>query len=286
MSYHLGQVSMPVSQVRLASAVITAVSFGFLIYLASVNFDWLTMNRGFLMLTGMVIGLLLGWIEARTVTRGLTENQQIIVWQVLLASVVLIGSPLLLAKLLLDNSDFLPFASYLFLPAVPVFSFFSGWLFRKFESKNNVQVKILSFGYIYYKEPIIVDSNRFSEFMRQVASRDSSSLWQQIGYTKRLMAALERRQDLESSTRENLLNIVRFMDRYRRMAIASLSIFLVAVSSMLIIISTDMLGLIRMSKINVGDIIGVGSGIVFFGFVTMVFFLVMNFKRKISNMLT
>jgi hypothetical protein len=124
------RVSIPVSQYRLAAAGITTVFFGVLLYLASTSLKWLTLTNGFLLLLGIVGGWLLGWFESRIVIRGLTKNTETIAWQILPVSIVMFGLPLLLGKLFLADSEFLPFAGYLTLPAIPVFSAVSGWRFN------------------------------------------------------------------------------------------------------------------------------------------------------------
>ena len=249
-----GQVSVPLSQIRLTFSVITAFIFGFLLYIASVNLQWLTISRALLIVLGVSLGLLLGWLEARTVTSGLSQKEQIVVWQVLAASAVMIGVPLLLAKIFLDSSEFLPFASYLFLPAVPAFGFSSGRIIRSFEQRHKVQVKMFSFGYLYHKEPIIVDADRFSAFMAIVASRDGAGLWQQAGYTKKLKGALESRQDIEPSKKQHLLAALKTMARYRSLGLIALSSIIIVGFSVLVVNCSQMLGgpvLLNNSSINI-----------------------------------
>jgi hypothetical protein len=248
------QVSIPLSQIRLTFSVFTAFSFGFLLYIASVNLKWLTLSRALLILVGVLFGLLLGWLEARTVTRGLKDKEQTIIWQVLAATIAIVGVPLLFAKFLLDGSEFLPFAGYLFLPAVPAFGFSSGWKLRVFEQRNNVQVRMLSFGYSYYKEPVIVDTDRFSTFMGLVASRDGAGLWQQIGYTKKLRVTLESNQDIAPTKKQQLLSALRTMARYRRLALIALSSIIIVGFSVLVVSCSQMFGgpvLLNNSSINI-----------------------------------
>jgi hypothetical protein len=285
MNYPLRRISIPVSQVRLTFAVITAVSFGFLIYLASFNVKWLIPNREFLIIIGVFVGLLFGWLETRTVTHGLNENQQILVWQILLSSAALIGLPLILAATLLDRSDFLPFAGYLFLPAMPAFSFLSGWRFWAFERKNNVQIKMLSFGYFYYAEPVIVDSNRFSEFLSVVASKDASALWQQIGYAKKLVAGLRSEQDLDASTRRKLLGILDTMRKYQILGLSTLAIFLISTFSLLAPIFTDLFGVTKIIDSGIMDILMPAMLVLFVVFGIAVFLLVKTFNLKISKLM-
>ena len=269
------QISVPLSQVRIIFSVFGLFVFGFLLYIVSVNFQWLTANRALLIIIGVFLGLILGLVEARTVTRGLSEKEQIVVWQVFAASAVIIGVPLLLAKIFIADSEFLPFASYLFLPVPPAFGFVSGYKLRSFEQKHNVQVKMLSFGYIYHKEPIVVDSNRFSTFITLVASRDGPGLWQQIGYVNSLRAALESRQDIEPLKKQQLVNVLKIMARYRAGALFALaSVIIVGFSFLVVPKLLDNLSLNLVMPIIVVYFISLMAG---------VFLMMKRFNSKIAN---
>ena len=271
---------------RLFTAVTSGVFFGFLLYLASTSLNWLTLTNGLLILIGVGGGLLLGWFEARIVTRGLSDNMQTVVWQIIPAGALMFGLPILFAKIFLANAEFLSFAGYLFLPAVPVFYAITGWRYLKFEKKNEVQIKMVSFGYLYYKEPIIVDSNRLYHFLGLVASKDSSALWQQTGYSGRLMAAIQQRQDIDPSTREELLDILKTMDKYRRIGLTVLLLFLISTFSALAIIFGDVFGLTRSLTANTINIIMPAFGVIMFSFFGAVLLLMRTFNTKISSMLT
>ncbi len=223
-------------------AVVSALAFSFLLYLASVNLRWFTPTRGLLVPVGLLVGLILALLEVRIVTRSLSQKEQTVVWQVLAASALAIGLPLLLAKILLNGSEFLPFAGYLFLPSVPAFCLLSGWMFRTFEQEHKVQVKVLSFGYLYHKEPIVVDADRLSLFMELVALRDGPGLWQQIGYVKKLRVALQSQQDIEPSKKEQLLKTLKVMARYRRIALIALASIIVVGFGVLVVSCSQVLG--------------------------------------------
>lgn len=285
MRFPFRRVSIQVSQYRLVAAGITAVSFGFLLYIATTSLNWLIPTRGFLILLGIVDGWLLAWFETRSVIQGLTKNTETVAWQILPVSIVMFGLPLLLGKLVLANSEFLPFAGYLTLPAIPVFLAVSGWRFNQFEKENRVQILVLFTGYAYYRAPMIVDSNRFYHFIRQVTSKDSDSLWQQIGYSKRLMSALEERQDIDPVTRKELLDVLKVMNKYRRTALTALALFFVSVLGVLAPIFTDMIGLTRLLNADTINIIGPASGGIVLGFALMVFLLLRTFRKKISSMI-
>jgi hypothetical protein len=279
------RVSIPVSQYRLVAAGITAFFFGVLLYLASTRLNWLTLTNVFILLIGIAGGWLLGWFDSRTVIRGLTKNTETIVWQTLPVSILMFGLPLLLGKLVLADSEFLPFAGYLTLPAIPVLSAVSGWRFHQFEKKNEVQVFVLFTGYSYYRAPMIVDSNRFYHFIRQVASKDSDALWMQTGYSGRLMAALEERQDVDSVTRKELLDVLKVMNKFRWTAVTVLALFIVSACGIVAPIFTDMVGLTNVLNADTINIIGPASGGIFLVFGITVFLLLRTFKKKISNII-
>ena len=285
MSVPFRRVSIPVSQRRLTSAGFSGFFFGVLLYLASTRLNWFTLINGFLILLGIVGGGVLGWFDARTVIRGLTKNTKTIAWQTLPVSVVLFGLPLLLGKLFLVDAEFLPFAGYLTLPAIPVFSAVSGWRFHQFEKKNEVQVFVLFTGYSYYRAPMIVDSNRVYHFIRQVASKDSDALWIQTGYSGRLMAALEKRQDVDSVTRKELLDILKVLNKFRWTAVTTLALFLISGSVIIAPVFTDMVGLTNILNADTLNIIGPASGGIAIVFGIAVFLLLRTFKKKISKMI-
>jgi hypothetical protein len=228
---------------------------------------------------------LFGWFESRTVIQGLTKNTKIIAWQILPVGVILFCLPLLLGKLFLADSEFLPFAGYLALPAVPALSAVSGWSFYRFERANQVQVFVLFIGYSYYRAPLIVDSNRLYHFIRHVESKDSYSLYQQIGYSRRLMAALEEKQDIGPVTRKELLAVLKVMNKFRWIGLTVLAVFLVSVGGVLAPIFTDMVGLTNVLTDASLNIIGPASGVIAIGFCLSVFLLLRMFNKKISSMI-
>ena len=278
------RVSLPASQWRLTAAVITAFSFSALLFLASTSLRWLTPARGFLVPLGIVGGCLFGLFETQTVIQGLTKNTKTVAWQILPVGIVLFGLPLLLGKLVLADSEFLPFAAYLTLPAFPVFSAVSGWRFHRFERANQVQVFVLFTGYSYYTTPLIVDNNRLYYFIRHVATKDYYSLWQQAGYSKRLMATLEERQDIDSVTRKELLVVLKVMNKYRWIGLTALALFIVSVLGILAPIITDMTGLTKALNTNTLNIIGPASGAIVIGFGLTIFLLLRTFNKKILSM--
>lgn len=292
----LGHIGYPVAKMRLLISIIAGVFFGFLLYSASVNLEWFTIIRGFYLLLGIVEGMLIGELEARIVTRKLIRDTETMAWQILPINAILFGLPLLLVITVFGVSEFLPFVAYLVLPFVPVFYATSGWHFNKFEKENKVRVFMFVYGLKYWTEPIVGNSDRFYHFIRDVASKDSFSILSQAGYSKRLMAALEERQDIEPSTREALSNILEAMSKHRRQMLIVFVVFLVSCALLIVylltLVSTNTFGLVEIvdHRIVSGREINLVLGCVpffsvFGGVFTAAWSLKKRFQKRISSML-
>jgi hypothetical protein len=277
-------------------SIIAAVFFGFLLYSASVNLKWFTIIRGFYLLLGIVEGLLIGGLEARIVIRKLIRDTETIVWQILPISAVSFGLPLLLAITVFGVSEFLPFAGYLVLSFVPVYYAISGWYFNKFEKQNKVRIFMFVYGVKYWREPIPDASDQIYHFIRDVASKDSFSILSQAGYSKRLMATLKERQDIEPSTRKALFNILEVMNEYRHRMLTVLVVFLISCFLLIVyffvLVSTDTFGLIEVvnHRIVSGQAISLILGCVptfsmFGGVFIAMWSLRKRFQKRISSML-
>ncbi|MEM2146874.1 MAG: hypothetical protein QW279_16035 [Candidatus Jordarchaeaceae archaeon] len=245
----LGHVGYPVAKIRLFMSIISAAFFGFLLYSASVNLRWFTIFRGFFLLSGIIEGVLIGELEARIVTRKLVKETETLAWQIPLISAVLCGLPLLLALMLSETSELLPFAAYLVLPFYPAYCATSGWCFRKFERQNKVQIFMFIYGIKFWTEPILSDTDRLNYFMDNVASKDALAILSQAGYSKRLMATLEEKQNIEKSTRKALSNILQVINEYRhRTMIVSVVFFtscLLLIVYFIALASTNTFGLVQ-----------------------------------------
>jgi hypothetical protein len=292
----LSRVGYPVAKIRLFMSIIAAVFFGFLLYSASVNLKWFTIIRGFYLLLGIFEGLLIGGLEARIVIRKLIRDTETIVWQILPISAVSFGLPLLLAITFFGVSEFLPFVGYLVLSFVPVYYAISGWYFNKFEKQNKVRIFMFVYGVKYWREPIPDAGDRFYQFVRNVVSKNSSSIWSQMGYSKRLMATLEERQDIEPSTRKALSNILEAMNKYRRRMLTVFVVFVVScpllIVYLLVLVSTNTFGLVEIvnHRIVFGREISLVLGCapffsVFGGCFTAAWSLRKGFRKRISSML-
>jgi len=292
----LGRIGYPIAKMRLFFSIFAAVFFGFLLYSASVNLKWFTVIRGFYLLTGIAEGVLIGWFEARIVTRKLISETEMIPWQILPMGIVSLALPLFLTFEAFGGSEFLPFAAYLVLPFIPAFYATSGWYYNKFEEKNRVRVFMFIYGLKYWTEPILDASDQFNQFIEAVASKDSFSILSQAGRSKRLIATLQERQEIESSTRSVLSNVLKAMNEYRHRLLTVGSAFMI---SMLVLIvyffvlaSTNTFGLVEVAdnRIVSGQAISlillcVPTFSVFGGVFTAILYLRKRFQKRISGML-
>ncbi|MEM0007152.1 MAG: hypothetical protein QXR89_02655 [Candidatus Bathyarchaeia archaeon] len=197
----------------------------------------------------------MGELEARIITNKLLRETEVIVWQILLISAALIGLPLLLALILFEASEFLLFAAYLVLPFVPVYSAASGWRFHRFEQQNKVQVFMFIYGFKFWTEPILSDSDRLCHFINDVASKDALAILSQAGYSKKLIVALQERQDIETSTKKELSKILLVMNKYKRQMLTVFAAFLIScfllIVYFLVLASTNMFGIVEIVNHNV-----------------------------------
>ena len=286
------QIPLPVGQTRLFSSVVMALGSGFFIFLASTNLDLFTLTRQIYLLFAIVAGALLGVLETRLVTQKLAENTDVFVWQIVPVGIALYGLPFLLVAAFFGDSEYLPFAVYTFFPFLTATAAASGWYFRKFENENNVHVFASYFGFEYWIQPHPDNSELFSYFLRDVASKDQHDFWKQmgssswgyIGYAKIFMEILEKKPEFDSPTRKDLLKILKTMNKYRYIVLSCLALFLVSVLVIVIFTFGTAFGYINLN-FNIVDVIGPASGIIFFSFVIGVFVLMKSFQRTMSKLL-
>jgi ABC-type multidrug transport system fused ATPase/permease subunit len=244
------------------------------------------------MLFGVVSGLLLGVLETRIVTPKLVKDTEAFVWQVVPIGTALFGVPLLLVMAFFGVSEYLPFWLYAFFPFITATSAASGWYFNKFEKEHKVDIFMFYYGFKYWKQPNPDVSERFHHFLKDVATKDPSQFWGQlgsslgyIGYTKAFRDKLEEKQEIDPSTRENLLKILKTMNTFRITALAILALFLVSVVTLMIVLLGSAFGYIQFN-FNIVDVVGPASGIILFSFFIGIIVLMKTFQRKISRLLT
>jgi hypothetical protein len=283
---------MPIGKMRLYISIFMAFVSGFFIYFGSTIFGWFTLTRLVYFLFGVAAGLLLGVIETRIVIPKLVKETEAFVWQVVPIGTALFGVPLLLVIAFFGVPEYLPFALYAFFPFMTASGAASGWYFNKFEKENKVDIFMFYYGFKYWKHPNPDVSERFHYFLRDVARKDSSQFWGRIGsslgyigYTKDFRDKLEEKQEIDPSTREDLIKILETMNKFRIITLAVFAFFMVSVATLVILLFGIGFGYFHFN-FNIADVVGPASGIIFFGFLIGVFVLMKSFQRKISRLLT
>jgi MFS family permease len=279
---------LPIGKIRLFSSIFMAFVTGF--FLWSTHFGWLTLARVIYFLFGVTAGVLLGVVEIRLVIPKLVRGKEAFVWQVVPIGIALFGVPLLLVIAFFGVSEYLPFGLYAFFPLITATGATSGWYFNKFEKENKVGIFMFYYGFKYWKQPNPDVSERFDHFLRDLAKKDSSQFWTQlglnyIGYINVFRNKLEEKQEIDPLTRENLLKILKTMNTFRIMTLAVFAFFLVSVAILMILLFGTGFGYFQFN-FNIVDVVGPGSGIIVFGFLIGVVGLMKAFQRKISGLLT
>jgi hypothetical protein len=283
---------MPIGKTRLYISIFMAVVSGFFIYFGSTNFGLFTLTRVIYFLFGVTAGFLLGIVETRIVIPKLVKDTEAFVWQVVPIGAALFGVPLLLVIAFFGVPEYLPFALYAFFPFMTATGAASGWYFNKFEKENKVDVFMFYYGFKYWKQPNPDVSERFHHFLRDVAKKDPSQFWGQlgsslnyIGYTNAFRDKLEEKQEIDPSTRENLLKILKTMNTFRTITLTVFALFLFSVAALMVLLFGTGFGYFQFN-FNIAGVVGPASGIVLFGFLIGVFVLMKTFQRKISRLLT
>jgi hypothetical protein len=282
---------MPIGKMLLFISIFMAFVSGFFIYFGSTYFGWLTLTRVIYFLFGVTAGLLLGVVETRIVIPKLVKDTEAFVWQVVPIGAALFGVPLLLVMAFFGVTEYLPFALYAFFPFMTAAGAASGWYFNKFEKENKVDVFMFYYGFKYWKQPNPDVSERFHHFLREVAKKDSSQFWTQlgsslnyIGYTNAFRDKLEEKQEIDPLTRENLIKILKTMSTFRIMTLAVFAFFMVSVATLMILLFGTGFGYFHFN-FNIVDVVGPASGIIVFSFAIGVFVLMKSFQRTISRLL-
>jgi len=283
---------MPIGKTRLYISIFMAFVSGFFIYFGSTHSGWLTLTHVIYLLFGITAGTLLGIVETRIVIPKLVKDTEAFVWQVIPIGTALFGVPFLLVIAFFGVPEYLPFALYAFFPFMTASGAASGWYFNKFEKENKVDVFMFYYGFKYWKHPNPDVTERFHHFLRDVARKDSSQFWGQlgsslgyIGYTKAFRDKLEEKQEIDPSTREDLLKILKTMNTFRIITLTVFALFLVSVATLVLLLVGTGYGYFHFN-FNLADVVGPASGIIIFGFFIGVIVLMITFQRKISRLLT
>lgn len=283
-------VPLPIGKFRLVSSIIVALPIGVLLYLAATNLGWFTLTRQLYLLFGICAGAILGIVEARLVIAKLVNESEAVVWQIVPFALALFGIPLVLSAVLFGSSEYYPFGAFAFLPAIPTVGIASGWYFSKFEKVNNIGVFASYFGFKYWTQPNPDHTERFNYFLSDVASKDPSNFWGQIGssyayigYAKIFIKLLKEKQDIDPETREQLIKLLKFMNSYRVAGLSVLAGFLLSTAAVFGLFFGSAYGYLPLNF--TADVFGPACMIIFLTFAFSVITLTQVFRRKISKSL-
>ena len=180
------------------------------------------------MLFGAAAGIFLGAFEARTVIPKLKENTETLVWMVLPIGTALFAIPWLFVTQIFGGSEYLPFGIYAFIPFFVSVLGSSGWYFSKFEKENNVRLFVFVYGIRYWKEENPGIGDRFYYFIRDLVYKDFSSLYLHVGYSKLYLQELSKKENIDSSTKQMLQQILYVLKKYRRIFLSIYAGFMIA----------------------------------------------------------
>jgi hypothetical protein len=272
----------PLGRFRLIGSIVPAVGFGFMLFQASITLNLFTPVRQLYLVLGIVEGMLLGTVEARLILQGLSKNAEAIVWKPLPISTVLVLSPFLVVLAVFGVPEYMPFGAYFVLSAIPAYLATGGWFLTSFEKENRVRIFVSPFGFKYWREPIEDLSDRFSHFIREVVEKQASALWYHVGYSGRFIELLKKRQDIEPKTQKELIELLKVMSRYRKLALVVLASVIGSGIILLLFLFVVASGIIRIPARQLGNIVGPGSGVIFFSALAAVALGMWKFKKTVS----
>ncbi len=281
---NLTQIGYPIGKARLISAIITGCLVGVFLYFATTNLKWLTLTRQIYFLFGVSAGLALGLLEAKIVIPKLAKETETFVWQVIPVATALFTIPLLLAVLLFGTAEYLPFMLYAFFPFIPAFLAASGWYYTKYEQGNRVTLFVFAYGFKYWKQPNPDQSDRFYYFIRDVVTREFSSLAWHMGYSISYIRELEKKESIDPQTRMELLRVLKKMSSYRKIVLGGFALFLIAGFTLFALFFANIGGLIKLN-IDILKILGPLSGAIF-AFLVSIYIVLQMFRRKVAKMLS
>ena len=270
-------------KMRLYISIIPAVGFGYFIFAASTTLGWFTPIRQLYLFLGIAVGLLIGTYEAQVVVRELSTNSEAIVWKPLPVGAILVCLPLLLALAVFGMSEYLPLGVYFVLSAIPVYLAVGGWLLAKFEKENKVRIFVSPFGFKFWKEHVEDLGERFYHFIRDVVDRQPSPLWYHIGYSSKFIEHLEGRKDIEPSTKKELLELLRVMNRYRKLTLTLLAGIVVSAVGFALFFLVVASGIVKITARQFGNIVGPGGGIILFSALAIVILTMQRFKKNVGK---
>jgi len=275
---------MPITKIRLIGAAVTALGFGVMLYLASANFNLFTFTVYIVL--GITLGFALGYFEAKHVLSHLSGETEVSLLKITLIASVLILLPLLLVGLLYGFSEIRQFLAYVVLPAIPAYLGVSGWQYQMFETENSVQIYSAPYSFKFWTQPVIGYSEQFYHFLRDIQTKDNSSMWQHIGYTKIYLRELEKRQDLSPEAVQNIRMVLKTFSPYRICALSFLAIIVFVFPLILLFSFTGGFGLLNMPLKAIMNITMPILSALFVSIFPAAFLLMHFFKKKVSKILS
>lgn len=243
---------MPITKLRIIGAAVTALGFGVMFYLALVRQNPFTL--AIYIILGITVGFAIGYFEAEHVLSHLKGGNEVSLLKITLVCAVLILLPLLLVGAVYGFSEIRQVLAYVVLPAIPAYLGVSGWQYQRFESENSVQIYSALYSYRFWTQPVIGYSDQFYHFLRAIQTKDNSSMWQHIGYTKIYLRELEKRQDLSPEAKQNIRLILKTFSPYRICALSFLAIIVVVLPLIILFSFTGGFGLLNMPQKAIMDI--------------------------------
>ena len=127
--------------IRLYLGLIVVLPFFLLLAaMAHIRLGWFTPNRQFSFLLGIPAGIVIGFIEAYYVTRRLFKEIEVVAWVLLPLGLVVWVLPTAYVYLYIGSPEVLPFVTYFFLPSIAIAWVTTGFLFRRFEKREQVRI--------------------------------------------------------------------------------------------------------------------------------------------------
>jgi len=281
------RVGIPIAKTRLFGAAVTAVGFGILLYLAaSLNVYGLTFTRGLYFVWGVASGVVLGWLEAKLVLAQLRQRTFIWLWKMAIATVVLILAPFLLIMTIFGELQGASFLAYGALFAIPLFLGTSGYQYNKYEKINGVQIFSNPAGFEFWTEPVITSSQKFYRFIRDLQVKDTSTMWQQIGYAKIYQKELEKHPELTAETRVFLQSVFRMFNKYRLVSLTFWTMITFGAPLILAFSLTNGFGLLNLPFGEIMNSIMPLFGAFFVLILPSVLILMHSFKKKMAKLLS
>jgi len=196
--YPITRLGYPVVPLRLYLSLIFVLPFfTFLAVMAHIRFGWFINHRWLYLLSGIIAGILGGYIEAYLVTERLRKEVEVFAWFLTPATLIFWLLPTAYVYLSFGSGEFLPFATYFLFPSFTAWMVTSGFMFRRFENEEKVRVFTFFFGrYIPYPKywietPKTLEIELYG-FLEAVAEKDVSLLLYHGKYAEQMKNLVEK----------------------------------------------------------------------------------------------